>query len=686
MKKKRVKKTSIKRKFILSMSLTTLVCSCILAGTFITYSYRQILTSTEEQNTIIAQNSGQNIATFLSKYESSIKEVANGIGTVYNGENKNAMITSILKNAKDNDKSLVATYYISAKTGFMDIVPWVDFKGALNTKTFKDTKSKGDTVWFDVYQDTGGTKEMMISITYPVKQNGQFVGALGYDISLASLADIRTNLEKGNSNKLIFLDNKGTLISSSLFTEMGKNIVPSLSGKNVDKGIKDIVLDKNDFSKQYSWADKVNNNDKGTAEITISEVSYNASYSTIEGLNWKMISLKPTSVVTNKINHLVILSVIVLVVSMVLIVLLAFITSDAMVKGIKHIKEVVNKTAKGDLTILLDISTGDELEELSHDFNNMTANLNSLIRDLKENFEAVQGTASSLIIISKQNSLAIGEVTKSIEEISSGTQGQANQIEDGATAIANLGNQIETISDKSNLIEMLLNKTTQDISKGNKDVGILEGSYANLETSLGNVYEIINELNKKSNNIAEVTNVIAGISEQTNLLALNASIEAARAGEAGKGFAVVADEVRKLAEQSKDSSIGIKNIIDSIITDTSSAVEFMNKTNGINQIQKEAVTNINMSMQGITDSIDEVLSQVKEELKGIKTTTGDKDNVVSMIEGISSVAQETSASTEQIVASMEEQSASSEEVNNHANNLAALIEDFQGKLEMFKFK
>jgi methyl-accepting chemotaxis protein len=686
MKEKRVKRTSIKKKFILSMSLTTLVCLCIFAGTFITYSYKQILTSTEEQNTIIAQNSGENISTFLSKYESAIKEVANGIGTVYNGEDKNAMITTILKNAKDNDKSLVATYYISAKTGFMDIVPWVDFKGALDTRTFKDTKAKGDTVWFDVYKDTGSTKDMMISITYPVKQNGQFVGALGYDISLTAIGDVRANLEKGDGNKLIFLDNKGTLISSSLFTEMGKNIVPSLSGKNDDKGIEDIVLDKGEFSKQYSWANEINANDKGTTKVAIEGVSYNASYSTISGLNWKMISLKPASVVTNKISYLVKLSIIVLVVSMIVIVLLAFFTSDAMVKGIKHIKDVVNKTANGDLTLLLDISTGDELEELAHDFNNMTGNLNSLIRDLKEKFAAVQGTASSLIIISKQNSLAIGDVTKSIEEISSGTQGQANQIEDGATAIANLGNQIETISDKSNLIETLLNKTTQDINKGNNDVGILEGSYANLETSLGNVYEIINELNKKSNDIAEVTNVIADISEQTNLLALNASIEAARAGEAGKGFAVVADEVKKLAVQSKDSSLGIKKIIDSIITDTSSAVEFMNRTNGINKIQKDAVTNINMSMQGITSSIDEVLSQVKEELKGIKTTTGDKDNVVSMIEGISSVAQETSASTEQIVASMEEQSASSEEVNGHADNLVALIEELQVKLEMFKFE
>ncbi|MBU3175365.1 methyl-accepting chemotaxis protein [Clostridium estertheticum] len=686
-KEKGVKRTSIKKKFILSMSLTTLVASCVLAGTFITYSYRQIKTSTDEQNSSIAQSSGQNINTYLSKYESAIKEVASGIETVDNGKDKNVMITNILKNAQNNDKSLVDTFYISAKTGFMDIFPWNPYPGvARDLKAFKDTKAKGDIVWFDVYKDKGATGKMMITITYPVKQNGKFIGAVGYDISLTSMGDVRTTLEKGNSNKLIFLDNKGTLISSSLFTQMGKNVAPSFSEKSDDKGIEDILANKEDFSKQYSWADKVYSDKKGSTKATIAGTTYDASYSTIEGLNWKMISLKPESVVTSKISYLVRLSIIVLVVALILVVLLAFITSDKLVKGIKHIKEVVNKTAKGDLTILLDINSGDELEDLSDDFNDMTRNLNSLIAELNQKFKAVQETASSLITISKQNSLAIGEVTKSIGEISSGTQGQTQQIEDGAVAIVSLGHEIEIISDKSNLIENLLNKTTNDIGKGNNDVRTLEGSYAKLETSLGMVSEIISDLNKKSNNIAEVTNVIADISEQTNLLSLNASIEAARAGESGKGFAVVAEEVKQLAEKSKDSSLSIKEIIDSIITDTSSAVEFMNKTNGINQIQKEAVTNINMSMQEITSSIDEVLSQVKEELQGIKKTTGDKDNVVTMIDGISEVAQETSASTEQIVASMEEQSASSEEVNNHANNLIVLIEELEGKLEMFKFE
>jgi methyl-accepting chemotaxis protein len=72
--------------------------------------------------------------------------------------------------------------------------------------------------------------------------------------------------------------------------------------------------------------------------------------------------------------------------------------------------------------------------------------------------------------------------------------------------------------------------------------------------------------------IGEITSAVNDIAEQTNLLALNAAVEAARAGEAGRGFAVVAGEIKSLAEQSKRSTVQVRQILGEIQRATSTAV------------------------------------------------------------------------------------------------------------------
>ena len=64
----------------------------------------------------------------------------------------------------------------------------------------------------------------------------------------------------------------------------------------------------------------------------------------------------------------------------------------------------------------------------------------------------------------------------------------------------------------------------------------------------------LTELEKISNSITEITDIISNMAFQINILALNAAVESARVGQAGRGFAVVANEVRRLAHSSKEQA------------------------------------------------------------------------------------------------------------------------------------
>ncbi len=124
--------------------------------------------------------------------------------------------------------------------------------------------------------------------------------------------------------------------------------------------------------------------------------------------------------------------------------------------------------------------------------------------------------------------------------------------------------------------------------------------------------EAIELMERSSDQIAAIVQVIGEIASQTNLLAFNASIEAARAGEHGVGFSVVAGEVRKLAERSSDSAREISRLI------VESATR-INQGSQVAQRAQDAFEEILRSVGKTAESIHHIVTSTKQQQDASRT-------------------------------------------------------------------
>lgn len=324
--------------------------------------------------------------------------------------------------------------------------------------------------------------------------------------------------------------------------------------------------------------------------------------------------------------------------------------------AISSFSRAARAVAEGDMTTHIDLENRDELGELTTEFNNMTDKMAELIRSVSRTTSDVDQQATRVNDTATANSQA---VARQMEE-----SGQINE------AMNQMVEAVNEVTESAHRAADSAGNAEQDTEKGRQVVADTVGTINQLATEIASAVEVINRVNKDSDNISQVLVEIKAIAQQTNLLALNAAIEAARAGEQGRGFAVVADEVRSLSQRTHKSTEEIEGMISRLQSGVKEAVSAMTNSHDVTETTVKKSTEVTEALDRIAKGISLIVDMSHQIAQAAEEQSAVAKNVNANVEQISVLGQTTADNAEETLAS-------SREMSDLTASLQRLVEAFK---------
>lgn len=349
----------------------------------------------------------------------------------------------------------------------------------------------------------------------------------------------------------------------------------------------------------------------------------------------------------------------------------------------KKLYELVHN--EGDLTQTLTIKTGDEMELMSENVNELLEYIHKIMLNISDNSSTLKTSTETVMEALTSASEDVMDISATMQQMSAAMQESTASLNEIGGSISDMHNNIDDISSKA----QEENASSERIAKKAQEIH----ANANTERKKAHVMakemtKAVNEKIEKAKSVEEInllTENIISLTEQTNLLALNASIEAARAGESGRGFAVVASEIGKLANDSAKTAERIKLVssdviasVEELATESEKMIAFMENTamDGYNQLLA-----MSDDYSSNTGQIHKVMERFAEDSDSLKQAM---DNVRETVLNIGIAVEESTKGIISVTEMSADMSERVKDIESKADINQKIVEQLEAEIGKFK--
>jgi len=262
----------------------------------------------------------------------------------------------------------------------------------------------------------------------------------------------------------------------------------------------------------------------------------------------------------------------------------------AIMAPMNRIVQILEVMRTGDLSNRLNLERKDEFGAVETGFNDMMAELTSLVSQAQRSSVQVTTSVTEIAATSKQQQATATETAATTTEIGA----TSREIAATSRDLVRTMTEVSTAADQASVAA----------GSGQQGLARMEETMHSVMGAADLVNAKLAILNEKAGNINQVVVTIVKVADQTNLLSLNAAIEAEKAGEYGRGFAVVATEVRRLADQTAVATYDIEQMVREIQSAVSAGVMGMDKFS-------EEVRRGMSEVQQVGEQLSQIIHQVQ---------------------------------------------------------------------------